>query len=52
MMTVRILYAPMNDVMKKGKTHDLYARFKFNIFKELQEEFSTADYPTENDIPL
>ena len=28
-MNVRIMYAPMNELMKKGKQFDLFARFKF-----------------------
>lgn len=49
-MSIRIMYAPMQEQMKKGKSFDLYARFKFNIFKELSGEFSAEEYPLEKDI--
>lgn len=50
MMSITITYLPFSDLMKKGKSFDMFARIDFKIFDELKDEFSSEDYPPLKDI--
>ena len=49
-MSIEISYAPLNEILRKGKQFDIYARIKFTMFKELENEFSPEEYPALKDI--
>ena len=45
MMSVRVIYKPMNrENLKKGKC-DIWANIKYKMFPEMEGEFNRADYP-------
>ena len=45
MMTVRIIFKPLNKVSLKTGKCDIWANIKYKMFPEMEGEFDKADYP-------
>lgn len=50
-MKYTILYKPQIEAAKKGK-FDFYAKIKYQMFPEMEDEYNPADYPTESTFKL
>jgi len=44
MMSVRIIYKPLNKEKLKGGKYDIWANIKYKMFAEMEGEFSKDQY--------